>query len=142
MAFEKFVLIIDDDLGFTYLLQKVLGESGISVSQVASVTNASEATRYVAGIHPYQTRRIPDLIFLDLRMDGMDGFGFLEWARLDPIGKEIPILVISGATAAGDRAKAAALGAMGFYEKPQEAAQLKEIIAVGLRKCFGKTFLS
>lgn len=137
MAMEKKVLIIDDDLGFTYLLQKILGECGIVASNLTSVTSATEATKYIVGLHPYLSRKTPDLIFLDLKMDGMDGFGFLEWARLDPYGREIPVVVITGAQVPGDREKAMALGAMGLYEKAADPAKLRDNVQSALRKCFG-----
>ncbi len=38
----------------------------------------------------------PDVILLDLLMPNMDGFEFLERLRLQPEGRTIPVIVITG----------------------------------------------
>ncbi len=37
----------------------------------------------------------PDLILLDMMMPGMDGFEFLARLRANPVGAQIPVLIVS-----------------------------------------------
>ena len=40
----------------------------------------------------------PDLVLLDLVMPGMDGVGLLKALRRDPQWKDLPVIVLTGAT--------------------------------------------
>ncbi len=66
------ILIIDDELATTELLQKVLMQAGYRT--VKSIVDPREAP--VAFVK-FQ----PDLVVLDLNMPGMDGFAVLDQLR-------------------------------------------------------------
>ena len=136
MAIDKKVLIIEDDLIFFYILQKTLLTCG--VKDVDSVTNGEEAERYIGGLSPYQLRRMPDLLFVDLKMAVMDGFELMAWLQRNPLYEKIPVIVLTGSTDPDDRNRSAALGAKAFYEKPIGAAPLKDIVEKVWEKYFGK----
>ena len=40
-------------------------------------------------------QNLPDLIFTDLTMPGIEGFGLVEELKLDPRTKDIPVVVVS-----------------------------------------------
>jgi CheY-like chemotaxis protein len=122
----KKILIVDDSLEDVYLLQNVLLECG--VGQVDSLNAGGDAAKYVAGLPPYQLREIPDLIFVDINMPGIDGFDLIRWLQRNPIFKQIPMIVLSGSNYPGDKAKAMEMGATAFYCKPIDIAELKSIV--------------
>jgi CheY-like chemotaxis protein len=66
-----------------------------------------------------------DLITLDLRLPGMDGWEFLARIRHDPALVDVPVVVVSAAV---DASLALAAGAAGILQKPISRAQLRETL--------------
>ena len=81
------ILIIDDQQEAIRLLTQLLDEHG--EFRIFSATTGDEGISLVA-------RRHPDLIILDLRMPGKDGFAVLDELRDNPETAKIPILVVTG----------------------------------------------
>jgi signal transduction histidine kinase/CheY-like chemotaxis protein len=77
------LLVIDDDRQFHDLLEASLGTKDFVLDHALSGPLGLEAAR----------RRPPDLIVLDLRMDGMDGFTVAMRLREEPATAEIPVVV-------------------------------------------------
>ncbi|MCJ8165494.1 response regulator [Pontibacter sp. E15-1] len=78
------VLLIDDDDTTNYLNHRLISRMEIA-SDVRIVTDGEEALGYLnkafAGDKDYPR---PNLIFVDIKMSGMDGFEFLEEYRKVP----------------------------------------------------------
>jgi twitching motility two-component system response regulator PilH len=68
----------------------------------------------------------PDVIFMDIVMDGMDGFAACRCLRDDPATKHIPVIMVSSKQQKADRAWAQMQGAKDLIGKPFDA---KEILA-------------
>jgi adenylate cyclase len=68
----------------------------------------------------------PNLILLDIRMPGMNGYEICQQLKRDPTTQEIPILFISGVYDAQDRVKAFEVGGVDFIGKP---FQVEEVLA-------------
>lgn len=81
------ILIIDDQPESVRLLFELLNEKGDY--RIFSADNGTEGISLVA-------RRQPNLIILDLRMPGMDGFEVLEELRSNPETAEIPVMIVTG----------------------------------------------
>ena len=126
----KKVLIVDDDLADVYVLQRTLRHCG--VRDVQSVVTAEEASQYVAGLAPFENRSLPDLIFADLKMGGVDGVQFITWLKRNPLFGKIPVVVFSGSSDPSDKDKAIQSGAKAFYKKTAQADQLKAIVETAL----------
>jgi len=106
------VLVIEDDLAVTALLRAVLTRSGHTVIAADSGE---------AGIDCLASGR-PELIILDLRLPGTDGFGVLEHIRSQ--GPSPPVLILTAERGARARARALDAGADAFLEKPFDNAEL------------------
>ena len=63
-----------------------------------------------------ESANLSGLIFLDLIMPILDGWGFLLERRKNPVIEVIPVVVMSGSLGIVDRAKAA--GAVHVMRKP------------------------
>ncbi|HXT11606.1 MAG TPA: response regulator [Candidatus Angelobacter sp.] len=128
---SKLILIVEDFEDDAKLLEMLLTNEGIfNPTRVA--LSAEEAITYLEGVPPYSNRAkypLPTVIFVDLKLPGMNGFELLRWlkTRLDP--KQTFTVVFS---ATGDLLSvqtAYALGANSFLVKPCRVADLKNLAA-------------
>lgn len=117
---------MDDNLGDVYLLQKTLLKCG--VNNVDTVLSGEDAAKYIIGVAPFVGRAVPELIFLDLKLLGMDGFQLLTWIKGEALFSRIPVVIFSGTIDPFDRLKALQLGAHAFFHKTQRADKLMAIV--------------
>ena len=115
-------LVVDDDADFRSQLHMMLEGLGFSVREAAG---RAEAEADVA-------RQVPDLVVVDLMMDEVDD-GFVLSHRLKRRCPDVPVLMITGVTAATGLEFGAAQGASwvradAMLAKPVRRAQLKETI--------------
>ncbi|WP_047246908.1 response regulator [Maribacter thermophilus] len=71
---SKRVLLIDDSEIDNYINKAVLSKSEL-VSDIITKTSGADALKYLENANE---NSFPDIIFLDIRMPGMDGFEFME----------------------------------------------------------------
>jgi two-component system cell cycle response regulator DivK len=75
----------------------------------------------------------PDIILMDLEMPVVDGWEASRRLKRDPQTRDIPIIVLSAHTLAGEREKALAAGCNEFDTKPIEfdrlVATVRRIVA-------------
>ncbi len=67
----------------------------------------------------------PDLILLDIKMPGMDGYSVLSALKLDSSTANIPVMFVSALADAMDEARGLALGVADYITKPVSPALLK-----------------
>ncbi len=67
----------------------------------------------------------PDLILLDIRMPGMDGYSVLSALKIDPATTDIPVIFVTALTEAADEARGLRLGATDYITKPVNPELLK-----------------
>lgn len=102
------LLIVDDDRDLRDSLIDFLTIEG---HEVYSAGNGREALEWFNGRTTF-----PGLIFLDIVMPVLDGWGFLRERLGYPLIKLIPIVVMSGSLGVAERAMAA--GAVHVLRKP------------------------
>lgn len=91
------------------------------LAEFGRVTNGPSAIAYLRGEGEFGDRDkhpMPDLIVLDLKLPGMDGFDFLKWLRNEDGLSELPVLVFTVSARAEDKVRAMAEGATGYFVKP------------------------
>ena len=90
----KHVLLIDDNEIDIFVNKKII-ENEKFASEVSSASSASDALKMLQSY--IDKAALPDLIFLDIMMPVMDGFGFLdEFAKLsESINKNCKIIMLS-----------------------------------------------
>lgn len=67
----------------------------------------------------------PDLILLDVIMPGMDGYEVLRLLRADERTSSIPVIFVTGMSAAEDEAKGLNIGAVDYILKPFRSAVVR-----------------
>jgi len=104
------VLVIEDDASIRRLLSTSLGQRGFE---------AIEAEDGETGLRLADERK-PDLIVLDLRLPGIDGFTVLQRLKHSPATADTPVIAVTGdeGLLLGARARVLSLGASDFVEKP------------------------
>ena len=117
MAHRIKVLIIDDEAMLRSTMRLFFEGCGYQVI---------EAANGLEGVELFRKER-PQLLFTDLRMPVMDGFGVI--ATLKQESPETPVIVVSGAGNLGDAVKAVRLGAWDYMTKPIQELEELEIVA-------------
>ena len=102
------ILVVDDDVTVTQLLQVLLKMEG----HQATPLNDSTATLTMV------EKLNPDLILLDLMMPGLTGFEICELLRQNPKYSEIPVMIVSALDDRESREKALNAGAKDYMTKP------------------------
>lgn len=89
------VLLVDDDETTNYLNHRLLSRMEIA-SNIRVVTDGEEAINYLKRAFAASTDHPrPELIFVDIKMSGMDGFEFLEeYQRLAADEKEGTVMLM------------------------------------------------
>lgn len=71
---------------------------------------------------------LPDLIFLDVMMPGLDGFGVAEALFADPVTRTIPIVFVSARVGVLEQARGFELGGVDYLTKPFNPLELDALI--------------
>jgi len=109
---KRRVLVVDDEKGIRAALAQVLEYEEIDVQTCAS---GGEALKLYAEFRPH-------LVFLDVKMQGMDGLATLRALReLDP---RAVVVMISGHGTIQTAVEATQLGAYDFLEKPLDTDRI------------------
>ena len=110
------ILIVDDQEANILLLAKILAKAGYE--DIASTTNSADA-------HALQKQFKPDLVLLDVHMNGKDGFEVLqELVSHESDTERVPVLMITADDSASVKRRALALGAKDFLSKPFDSGEV------------------
>ncbi len=74
----------------------------------------------------------PDAILLDVMMPEMDGIATFEKLQLNPVTKEIPVILLTAKIQASDRRRYAQMGIKTAIAKPFPPLELAALIAAAL----------
>ena len=113
------VLAVDDEESNLVIVDSILRSQGCIVLGAKSGEDA--LTTAASGR--------PDIILLDVQMQGMNGY---ETARLLSTGEQtssIPIVMVTGLTGIEDRVRGLKAGAVDFLTKPVDPAELRAKVA-------------
>jgi two-component system nitrogen regulation response regulator GlnG len=113
----KSVLIVDDEEAVAWALQKACERRGFRVSVAAS---AEEALK-TAGRVP------PDVIFLDIRLPGMDGLSALE--QFHQVAPHAAVIIMTAHGSLSTAVQAVVGGAFDYLAKPFDLEQALDSLA-------------
>ncbi len=113
------VFLVDDDKLFVFLTRKTINATNL-VTGIQEFNDGEQAIDYLKQIVG-NTDLLPDIIFLDLSMPIMDGWGFLkEYMLLEPqIEKKIKVYIFTSSISPHDVERAKGIGVVtDFIVKP------------------------
>ena len=108
------VLIVDDHSENLRFLSKILSDEGYKVRPAISGALALESIQGTK----------PDLILLDIKMPGMDGYEVCRQLKDNESTREIPIIFLSALDEPIDKARAFDSGGVDFISKPIQREEL------------------
>jgi CheY-like chemotaxis protein len=129
---EKSILLAEDSPDDELFLKKVLERCGIENPVCGVVRDGREAIAYIEGVGRFSDRSqypVPEILFLDLKMPGADGYVVLEWLKTRPdFADRMLIVVLTHLGEAQAVNRAYELGADSFLTKPLNQPDLENLI--------------
>jgi PAS domain S-box-containing protein len=108
------ILVVDDEADSLSLLTGILAAGGYHVR------SANSGKLALASVAAWP----PELIVLDIRMPGMDGFEVCRQLKAADEFRNVPVIFISAASEVEERVKGLALGAVDYVSKPFQREEL------------------
>jgi DNA-binding response OmpR family regulator len=108
------ILIVDDDVATTALLERVLSGEGY---EAVSINDSSIAIQAAKSVNP-------DLFLLDLMMPQPDGFRLCRMVRAEPRFFLTPIIIVTALDDNDSRVVAFGAGANDYITKPFDINEL------------------
>jgi sigma-B regulation protein RsbU (phosphoserine phosphatase) len=108
------VLVVDDEKTNIMAIAGILKDE----AEVIIATNGETALKLAAS-------KQPDLVLLDIVMEGLDGYAVCERLKADPATSEIPVVFVTAMDAEQDETRGLGLGAIDYITKPFSAPIVK-----------------
>lgn len=122
MSEQPLVLLVDDDGYVRHVLRQQLQASGYRVQEVECGERAIGVIR----------RHRPDLVILDVMMEGMNGLEVCAQLKADPELADTPVLFLSSADDLPTKAAGFELGGQDFMKKPVDVRELRMRVKVAM----------
>jgi two-component system nitrogen regulation response regulator NtrX len=119
------ILVVDDEAEIRRSVRMILEYEGFEVLEASSGPDGIALVE----------RESPDLVFLDIKMPGMDGLDALQ--RIKGTNEALPVVIISGHGTVSTAVEATKAGAFDFIEKPLTT----ERVLVTIRNALDRTRL-
>jgi len=116
MESKATILIVDDDLMLLSLLTDTLHSVGYETLSASEGMSALEFIR----------QEKIDIIIADISMPGMDGIELLQ--KTKDIRPDLPVILMTGVSMNGIRARALQAGADGFLDKPFRLSAIEDMM--------------
>jgi DNA-binding NtrC family response regulator len=110
------ILIVDDEIVVRDTLTAMMKHFGHATDCASDGLSAQEIMRQ----HEY------DVVFLDIRMPGLDGITLLKWCREKDLSSQV--IIMTGHGEEKTREEALQYGAFAFLNKPFKLNEINELI--------------
>ena len=108
------ILAVDDTPASLRLLTDLLQDEGYEVRSAIG----GELALHAALSNP------PELVLLDIRMPGMDGYEVCRRLKADPATCDVPVIFVSAVTETDEKVQGFGLGAVDFVTQPYQRDEL------------------
>ncbi len=121
---KKRILIVDDERDIVKAVTIRLQVNGFEV------ISAFDGIQGVFAAH----KERPDLILLDIRMPGADGFTVAEQLRNSRLTRDIPVVFLTGSPEPKAQERALEVGARFYVKKPYDPEELLDAVRRALER--------
>ena len=104
------ILIVEDNIATAEMLTAHLNQHGFEVYNTENGDQAMEVA----------CRKSPDLILLDIMLEGMDGFTTCRCLKKESLTCDIPVIFMTVLTSTVDKVKGFGAGGADYITKPFE----------------------
>jgi len=119
---SRLILVVEDEADNRRILRDLLTSSGFRVAEADNGPDGLEMT----------LRERPDLVIMDIRLPGMDGFEVTRLIKSRPEVADTPVIIVTSHAMSDDTAKALAAGGDAYFSKPVSPrallAKIKEFL--------------
>jgi CheY-like chemotaxis protein len=126
---KKRVLIVDDESDARTMIREMLANSGYE---------PCEALDGIEGLAKAEVL-LPNVILLDVRMPGIDGFEVCQGLKENPATKTIPVIFVTAVQGSELNRLAYKVGGVACLTKPFRQEALVAVIEAALASAEGKT---
>ena len=133
----KTILILEDNADDAFLLSRALQYADADY-YTEFVRDGTQGITYLEAYPPFEHRKMPDLILVDLGMPGLGGYEFIHWLRSESRFDHIPALILTDQINPNGEAEAKRLRAQGYFVKPGTQDALYQIVKEIERLWLGK----
>ncbi len=127
---DKVILLAEDNPDDVQLTLRALKKSKI-MNEVVVAQDGVEAMEYLFGTGKYagrDTKILPQVFLLDLKMPRMDGLELLQRIRSDERTKLLPVVVLTTSSEDKDRVESYKFGANSYVRKPVDFNQFAQAV--------------
>ena len=124
MSDKRLIYAVDDELSIREVYRYAIGGSGFDI----------QCFENGEGLFSAINAQLPDLILLDIMLDGADGYEILSALRRNPLTADIPVIMVSAKGEEIDKVRGLDLGADDYLAKPFGVLELIARINAKLRK--------
>jgi DNA-binding response OmpR family regulator len=121
---KKIIFVVDDEQDIRNILRINLESEGYDVREFAS---GNDALRALGGT-------IPDLMILDIMMDGINGYDLCRKIRSDENYSSIPVIFLSAKTGEFDKVLGLELGGDDYITKPFSIKEVRSRVKAVIRR--------
>jgi CheY-like chemotaxis protein len=122
---NKVIMLVEDSPDDEILTVRALKKNKI-VNEVVVARDGVQALEYLFGEGPHagrDTKEMPQVVLLDLKLPKLDGLGVLRRLRADDRTKLLPIVILTSSNEERDRINGYGLGANSYVRKPVDFEQ-------------------
>lgn len=130
MSTSNIILLVEDNRYDEELTIAAFKESRLA-NNIVVARDGEEALDYLFGIGLYEgrdTRELPELILLDLKLPKVDGLEVLKEIRSNAKTKFIPVVILTSSKEQEDRINGYAMGCNAYMRKPVDFAHFGDAI--------------
>lgn len=115
---QKVIMVVDDSKTIRNIMALILQKLGHQVVMAASAMEALSTLTTV----------VPDLIFLDVTLPGMDGLDVCKVIKKNKAVQHVPVVMLSGNDEVFDKVLGHLAGAVDYLSKPFEPETIVKCI--------------
>lgn len=124
------ILLVEDEPSDATLLCGAFEKANV-LNPIVHLKDGDAAFGYLAGVGAYRDRQnfpLPALILLDLKLPGMTGLQLLQWMRVQPEVRRIPVVILTSDDDPKTVDSAYDLGANSYLIKPGDPAHIIRMV--------------